>query len=145
ATNKFADVLTGISVTVSKLTTSPVSVNVTQDNDTISKAINYFATSYSASATLSSNDTKYDDATKTSGPLQADATALSIMNQFRSVIGSSTGASSVFSNSSSIGVEIQRGGTSTVNSSKLTNASGNSAEVKKMFANADLATGKNDG
>lgn len=145
ATNKFADVLTGISVTVSKLTTSPVSVNVTQDNDTISKAINDFATSYSALATLLSNDTKYDDATKTAGPLQADATALSIMNQFRSVIGSSTGASSVFSNLSSIGVEIQRGGTLTVNSSKLTNALGNLAEVKKMFANADLATGKNDG
>ena len=67
------------------------------------------------------------------------------MNQFRSLIGSSTPASSMFSTLSSIGVEIQTGGTLTVNATKLTNALGKLSEVKKLFANADLSNSANDG
>ncbi|MGC4059449.1 MAG: flagellar filament capping protein FliD [Aquabacterium sp.] len=157
STNKFSNVLTGISFTVGKLTTtsskdvppvvtdSPVNVQVSQDNDTISKAINDFATSYSALATLLQNDTKYDDSTKTAGPLQADSTAVSIMNQFRALIGSSTPASSKYGTLSSIGVTIQTGGTLSVDSTKLTNALGNLSDVKKLFSNADLGNSANDG
>jgi flagellar hook-associated protein 2 len=157
STNKFSDVLTGISFTVGKLTTttskdvppvvtdSPVNVQVSQDNDTISKAINDFATSYSALAKLLSDDTKYDDSTKTAGPLQADSTAVSIMNQFRALIGSSTPASSKYQTLSSIGLTIQTGGTLTVDSTKLTNALGNLSDVKKLFSNADLSNSANDG
>lgn len=149
-TNQFSNVLTGISFTVGKVTKTasgdtPINVTVKSDTDTITKAINDFATSYSALATLLSTDTKYDDATKTGGPLQADGTAVSVMNQFRSLIGSSTPASSMFSTLSSIGVEIQTGGTLTVNATKLTNALGKLSEVKKLFANADLSNSANDG
>ena len=146
STNKFSDVLTGITFTVGKETgTTTVNVAVTQDNDTISKAISDFATSYSALATLLKSNTKYDDATKTGGTLQGDGTALALVNQFRSTVGGSTGASSVFSTLSSVGVEIQTGGTLTVNSTKLTNALGKLSEVKKLFANADSSNSGNDG
>ncbi|TAK95025.1 MAG: flagellar hook protein, partial [Aquabacterium sp.] len=65
STNNFSDVLTGISFTVGKVTTNgttdtPAIVTVKQDNDTISKAINDFATSYSSLITLLRNNTKYD-------------------------------------------------------------------------------------
>lgn len=151
STNKFSDVLTGISFTVGKVTTTQadptlgVNVSVTQDNDTISKAINDFATTYSSLATLLQNDTKYDSATNTAGPLQGDGTALSLLNQFRALIGSSSNASTAFKTLSSVGVEIQSGGTLTVNSTKLTNALGNLSEVKKLFSNADLTNDANDG
>jgi len=150
SSNKFSNVLTGISFTVGKVTKNgtvdtPVNVTVTQDNDTITKAINDFATSYSALATLLQNDTKYDSDTQTAGPLQGDSTAVSLLNQFRTAIGSSTPASSVFSTLSSIGVEIQTGGALSVNSTKLSNALGNLSEVKKLFSNADLSNGQNDG
>jgi flagellar hook-associated protein 2 len=145
STNKFADVLTGISFTVGKVTSGAVDVSVTQDNATISKAVSDFASSYSTLATLLKSNTKYDEATKTAGTLQGDGTAVGMMNQFRSALSASTGASSVFSTLSSVGVTAQSDGTLAVDSTKLTNALGNLAEVKKMFANADTTGTANDG
>lgn len=158
STNKFDDVLTGISFTVGKLTTTttgtppattttdaPITVTVAQDNATISKAINDFASSYSSLISLLRTNTKYDDATKTAGTLQGDGTAVSILNQFRSLIGSNSGTSSVFANLSSIGVSIQSGGTLTVDSTKLTNALGKLSDVKNLFANANLTDSSKDG
>ncbi|MFT3858031.1 MAG: flagellar filament capping protein FliD [Aquabacterium sp.] len=143
-TNTFSDVLPGISFTVLKEGASS-NVSVAQDNDTISKAITDFATSFSSLITMLRSNTKYDDATKTAGTLQGDGTAVSILNQFRSIIGSSSGASSVFATLSSIGVEMQSGGTLTVNSTKLTNALGKLSEVKKLFSNVDNLNSANDG
>lgn len=149
ATNQFSDVLTGISFTVGKVTTNgtvdtPASVVVKQDNDAISKAITDFATSYSSLVTMLRTNTKYDESTKTAGTLQGDGTAVGILNQLRATTGSTSGNSTVFNTLSSIGVEVQAGGTLTVNSTKLTNALGKLSEVKKLFANAST-TSSQDG
>lgn len=143
--NTFSNVLTGISISVNKVTTAPVSVSVAQDNTTITKAITDFASAYSALDSLLKSNTKYDDGTKTAGTLQGDSTAISLMAQFRSTLGASTTASSVFSTLSSIGLETQSGGALTVNTTKLTNALSNLSEVKKLFSAADLTGGGADG
>jgi flagellar hook-associated protein 2 len=145
SSNKFSDVLTGISFTVGKVTSSPVDVSVAQDNATISKAVTDFATSYSALSTLLKTNTKYDDATKSAGTLQGDGTAVGMINQFRSALSAPTGASSVFTTLSSVGVAIQSDGTLAVDSTKLTNALGKLSEVKKMFSFADTTGAGNDG
>ena len=142
-TNTFTDVLPGITFTVSKEASTTVSV--AQDNETISKAISDFATSFSSMINLLRTNTKYDDATKTAGTLQGDATAVGILNQFRAIVGAGSGASSVFGTLSSIGVEMQTGGTLTVNQTKLTNALGKLSEVKKLFSNVDGANSANEG
>lgn len=140
-TNTFTDVLAGISFKVGKTTTSDADVTVAQDNEAIKKAVNDFATAYSAMSTLLRTNTKYDDATKTAGTLQGDSTAVSTLNQFRAIIGSNSSASSVFGTLSSIGVEIQTDGTVKVNNTKLTNAMGKLSEVKKLFADASNGIG----
>lgn len=145
SSNTFANVLSGISVTVGRVTSSPVNVTVAQDNTTITKAITDFATAYSTMATYLKANTKYDDATKTAGTLQGDSLAVSTMNQFRSVLGAGTAASSVFNTLSSIGLEIQTDTTLKVNTTKLTNALGNLSEVKKLFSNADTTGAGADG
>lgn len=143
-TNTFTDVLPGISFTVGKASTT-ANVTVAQDNETITKAITDFATSFSSLITQLRTNTRYDDATQTAGTLQGDGTAVSILNQFRAMIGASSNASSTFATLSSIGVEMQAGGTLTVNSTKLSNALGNLAEVKKLFSNVDNLNSANDG
>ncbi len=157
STNQFSDVLTGISFTVGKLTTTssndvppvvtdnPATVTVKQDNDTISKAINDFAGAYSSLVTLLRTNTKYDDSTKTAGTLQGDSTAVGILNQLRATIGSTSGNSSVFNTLSSVGVTVQSDGTLAVDSTKLTNSLGKLGEVKKLFANANLTDSSQDG
>lgn len=143
--NTFSNVLTGISMTVSKQTTSPVTVSVAQDNATITKAITDFASAYSAVDALLKNDTKYDDSTKTAAVLQGDSTATGLQYQLRNILGSSSTASSVFSTLSSVGLETQSGGALTVNTTKLTAALSNLTEVKNMFSATDLTGGGADG
>lgn len=147
ATNKFSDVLTGISFTVGKLTTAGSSVNVTvsQDNDTIKKAITTFATAYSDLAALLKDDTKYDADTQTAGVLQGDGTALSVLNQFRSALTSQVAGAGIYATLSSIGLSVQTGGTLSVDDTKLTSALANLGDVKKLFAYADLSNDANDG
>lgn len=157
STNQFSDVLSGISFTVGKVTVTssndvppvvtdnPATVTVKQDNDTISKAISDFAGAYSSLVTLLRTNTKYDDSTKTAGTLQGDGTAVSILNQLRATIGSTSGNSSVFTTLSSVGVTVQGDGTLAVNSAKLTNSLGKLGEVKKLFANANLTDSSADG
>lgn len=144
-TNTFSEVLTGISITVNKVTSSPVNVTVAQDNEAITKAITDFASAYSSlDSTLKSN-TKYDESTKTSAILQGDSTALSLIYQFRGLLGSASGASSVFSTLSSVGLETKSGGALVVNTTKLNNALGNLSELKKLFAATDLTGAGADG
>ncbi len=144
-TNTFSNVLTGITVTVNKITAAPVGVTVAQDNDTITKAITDFANAYSSLDSVLKNNTKYDESTKKGAILQGDGTALNLINQFRSMLASNTSASSVFASLSSAGLETQSGGALTVNSTKLKSALGNLAELKKLFSATDLSGGGADG
>lgn len=142
-TNSFATALTNISFTVGKLTVkdSPVNVTVSQDKDTIAKAITEFATAYTSLSDLLHADTKYDDTSKSAGVLQGDATAVSILNQFRTALGSGSTASSVFGTLSAVGLSIGSTGGLTVDSTKLNSALGNLAEVKKLFTAAGTGNG----
>lgn len=152
ATNTLSEVISGLTITLSKVTsnpptvtTGPINITVSQDTASITKAITDFATAYSSMASLVKSNTKYDDATKTAGTLQGDSGALSVQNQFRAILGSSSDASGTFKTLSSVGLEIQTDGTVKVNSTKLTSALGNMAEVKKMFMNSDSVDSTKDG
>jgi len=143
--NTYSDVMSGITMNVSKVTSAPVNVSVDQDNDTITKAVSDFATSYSTLATFLATNTKYEEGSKTPAPLQGDSLAISTINQFRALLGTSTTASAKFPNLSAVGLEMQRGGTLTVNSTKLNSALGDVTEVKKFFANVGTAEAGNQG
>lgn len=143
--NTFSNVLTGITFSVNKVTTAPVAVTVSQDNTTITKAITDFAAAYSSLDSMLKSNTKYDSSTKVAAALQGDSTALSLISQMRTLLGSSTTASSVFSTLSSVGLETQSGGALTVNTTKLNSALGNLAELKKLFSAADITGGGADG
>jgi flagellar hook-associated protein 2 len=142
ATNTFSTALSNITFTVGKETSgTPATVTVAQDTVAITKAINDFATTYTALSDLLHADTKYDDSTKASGPLQGDATAVSVLNQFRTTLGSGSTASGVFGTLSAIGLSISTTGGITVDSTKLTSAMANPAEVKKLFTAAGSGNG----
>jgi flagellar hook-associated protein 2 len=142
ATNTFSTALSAISFTVGKVTGStPANVTVAADKDAIAKGITDFATAYTALSDLLHADTKYDDSSKSSGPLQGDSTAVSILNQFRTALGSGSTASSVFGTLSAVGLSVSSTGGLTVDSTKLTAALGKLAEVKKLFTAAGTGNG----
>lgn len=134
ASNTLTNVIDGLSLKLGKVTTSPVDVNVDRDNTSIRTGIDNFVKAYNDLVGLIRVQTLYDEASKTAGPLQGDSAANGLMRQLRSLAVSSTTGSSVFDRLSSVGLEMNKDGTFTTNSTKLTSAMGNLTELKKLFA-----------
>ncbi|MEP7100174.1 MAG: flagellar filament capping protein FliD [Burkholderiales bacterium] len=145
ATNTLTNVLDGLSLTLAKVTTSPVQIAVAQDTTAVKKSVQAFVDSYNALSTLLSTDLKYDSGTQTAGPLQADSAAASLQRQLRTMIGGPSTSSTAFTTLSQAGVEIQKDGTLKVNDSKLSTALTNTPELKKFFTNVDTANTANNG
>ena len=143
--NTLANLVDGITLTLGQVTTAPVELAVTQDNDALKKAVQTFADAYNALATLIAGQVKYDAGSKTAGPLQGDSSAVGIQRQLRAMMGASSGASSVFGRLSDIGLEMQANGSVKVNAGKLDAALANLPEMKKFFANSDIAVPGNNG
>lgn len=135
--NTLTNVVDGVTLTLGKLTMTPVSIEVTQDNAALKKAVQAFADAYNALGTLLAGQVKYDVASKTAGPLQGDSTAVGIQRQLRALTGTSSTASSVFSRLSDVGLEMQKDGTLKVSDTKLDAALTQLPEMKKLFATSD--------
>jgi flagellar hook-associated protein 2 len=145
ASNEISGVVEGLTLSVRGLSATPVNVDVSNDRDSISKAVTAFATAYSNLAKNIADQTKYDPTAKVGGPLQGDSAVGGVLSRLRGIINGSSGASSTFSRLSDIGLEMQRDGTLTVNSTKLGKALDNLGEMKKAFANSDASVPGNDG
>jgi flagellar hook-associated protein 2 len=145
ATNTLSNVLNGLTLTLNKVTTSPVQATVAQDTTGITKSVQTFVDSYNALSSLLSTDLAYNSSTRVAGPLQADSSAVSLQRQLSNIIGSPSGASSVFTTLSQVGLQVQNDGTLKLDSNALTSAMGNMTELKKMFTNVDFTTPSNNG
>lgn len=145
ASNTMSDVVDGLTLQLGKVSATPTNIEVNRDTDAIRKGIDTFVSAYNNVVSTIRVQTKYDEASKTSGPLQGDSTARGLLSQIRNLIGSNSGASSVFGRLSDIGMDINVDGTLAVKSSKMSEAMGNLGELKKFFANSDTANVSNDG
>lgn len=145
ASNTLADIVDGVTLTLSKVTDAPVDVSVVQDTEGMKKSVQAFADAYNALATLIAGEVKYDASSKTAGLLQGDSAAVGIQRQMRALVGTASGASTVFTRLSDIGLEMQQDGTLSVNATKLDAAFAKLPELQKFFANSDTLVPANDG
>lgn len=145
ASNSLKEALDGISLTLLQVTTAAVTVTVGQDRDSINKAITDFTTAYNAVNALLRSQTKYDQATKTAGPLQGDSTAVALLNQLRSIVGGATSLAGKISRLSDLGIQPGTDGNLTVNSSKLNSALGDPSSVQKLLSGVDATNSSNSG
>ncbi|MEO8312446.1 MAG: flagellar filament capping protein FliD [Caldimonas sp.] len=143
--NTLSNIVDGLTLNLSTLTTAPVTVNVVTDTDSLKKTIGDFAAAYSALVKLIATDTKYDAAAKKGALLQGDSAAIGLQRQMRTLAGGASSASAMFGHLSDVGLQLQGDGSMTVNDSKLANALGNVAELKKMFSNSNLLDPSQDG
>lgn len=144
-TNTLSNLVDGLNITLNKVTSAPVQLTATQDNDSLKKAVNTFVTAYNDLNKLIAAQTKYDPANKKADNLQGDSAAISMRSQMRSVLGATSGASTVFTRLSQVGFDVQTDGSIKLDEAKLTQGLGNVAEIKKLFATSDLITPDNDG
>jgi flagellar hook-associated protein 2 len=144
ASNELGSVIEGLTFRLRKEGAS-ADIAVSSDRTAVKTAIQGFADAYNALSKAIAEQTKYDPASKTGGPLQGDSSATGLLRQLRNLVNAGSGASGTFPRLSDIGLELQRDGTLSVNATKLDRATANLAELKKAFANVDTANPGNDG
>lgn len=141
ASRQLTDVLPGVTLTVSQVTTEPVEVTVSRDQDGIKANIQAFVDAYNTlNATLSSM-TKYDSSTQTAAVLQGDSSIVALQRNLRQAM---TGAVSGLSYSrlSDVGLEVQANGSLSIDSAKLDSGFTNFDNLKGLFSINDSVTGQ---
>lgn len=144
-TNTLTDVIDGLTLKLSQVTTEPVEVSVEVDNEAIKKSVTAFAEAYNALNSLLVSQTKYNGDSASAGPLQGDSTAVGLQRQLRQLIGGTSGASALYQRMADIGLDPQADGSLKVNSTKLDTAVAHLGELEKMFANSDADVPANNG
>lgn len=132
--NLLDDSLPGLALTLNQVTTAPVEINVTPDQEAIKKNIQGFIDAYNAISSTLSSSTRFDEASKTAGPLQGDSTATGLQNALRGMMRSVTN-STPFSRLTDIGLSMQTNGALSVDNTKLNAALSDRAGIKALFTN----------
>ena len=142
ATNKMENAVTGVTLQLSQVTTTPVEIKVEKDVDSIQKNIQGFVDAYNALNQTLADATKYTAGTKTAAPLQGDATTIGLQNTLRAILGSSS-TGSTFGRLSEVGIERQTDGSLKINATKLASAQQDLPNLKNLFAADNSSTTTN--
>lgn len=133
ASNTLAQAVSGLSIQLTQTTTAPVSINVSADTSAMTATLQKFVSAYNNLNSVLGTDLKYDVTSKTGGPLQGDRTAVGLQSAVRSLLGSTSTASSAFSRLSDLGLQFQSDGSLKLNSTTLSAALNNLPEISKFF------------
>lgn len=145
SSNLLDQAIQGVSLTLSKPTSSPVTIAVGADTAALKKGVEAFVGAYNELSRFLSTQTRYDASTKLAGALQGDATALNLQGRLRSLVQQNSSASASFSTLSAIGLEAQRDGTLKINETKLAAALAAPQELAKAFSQVDAGNPANQG
>ncbi len=138
-------VIDGLTLNLGRVTTQPVTINVTRNTDAIKAYVTSFVTAYNALNGTLAAATKYDPTTKSAALLQGDGTTTGIVNQLHTLVGARSGASSAFATLSAIGVQVQKDGTLKLDDASFASAVARLPELTKALANVDDAVSSNNG
>jgi flagellar hook-associated protein 2 len=140
ASNTLTDTVPGLTMTLSRLTTAPVNLEVSADTEAVKANVQAFVDAYNTLNSNLANVTRYDAGTKVAGPLQGDSSATGLQNALRGMMRSITG-STPFTRLADVGIELQTGGTLSIDSEKMDAALSNLRGLRELFSiNTGVAT-----
>jgi len=132
STNKFENVVSGVTLTAKAVSPDAAEVTVTKDVSVLKQAVNDFVAAYNAVNQAINEQTKYDPSSKQAGLLQGDSTAIGLQNALRGILQSST-SGSAYQRLADVGITQQLGGDLSVDSAKLDAAINNGDEFKNLL------------
>ena len=138
-------VIEGLSLTLNKVSPDAATVTVGQDKAAIKKNITDFVTAYNGAMSLLREQSKYDAASKTGGPLQGDSAVVSMQNQLRSLMSSSTSLGGSLTRLAQIGLDPATDGQLKIDSTKLDAALDKPTELKSLLSGLDSGNPTNNG
>lgn len=145
SSNTLTNIVDGMTLTLGRVTGAPVQITTAEDKESIRKKIEAFVAAYNDLNKELAEQTKYDPNSKTAGSLQGDSAAIGLRAALRNTLGATSPASAVFTRLADVGFDLQRDGSIKLDTNKLDNGLANLAELKKLFANADIAMPANNG
>jgi len=150
ATNQFAGVIEGVTITAVKGATDPLTppsaaLTVSADKATAQTAIQAFVTAYNDLAKTFSALTTYN-ADTSSGGLSGDSSLLTVRSKLKQIIADPvSGAPADLKSLAFLGIGTNKDGTLTVDNTKLSNALTNRLDdVAKLFSGSNGVSGKLD-
>lgn len=133
ATNTVVDAVPGITLNLLATTSTPVQVTVGADTATTKNKLEAFQKAYNTLNTTLADMTRYNAASKSAGALQGDSTAVGLQSVLRSMLGANGPTGNSFGRLSDVGLELQRDGSLSLNSSKLTSSLDNISSLQSFF------------
>lgn len=139
--NTISDVIPGVTLNLTKITTAPVTLSVAQDSAAAGKAVNSFVTAYNSLSKTLADLSSYNAATKKGAALQGDATVRNLQGKLRGILNTSIAGSGSLTSLSQIGVTFQKDGTLSVDNARLNSVmQSNFADVAGLFASTGRAS-----
>lgn len=140
ASNTPTDVLEGVSLSLKKVTSSPVSLVLTTDAVAVRKNLNDFVKAYNDLNKLARSQTQSDPSGKNRGPLQADSTAVGVANAMRELLRGSVSGLTGVASLSAAGLEVQRDGNLQIKEDKFAALLERPEQLAALFAQPKSAT-----
>lgn len=131
ASNTVTGAIEGVTLQLRQVTTEPVSVSIANDTAALRKNIDSFVGAYNALNKLLQSQTQAD--TNNRGPLQADSTAVSLLNNLRTMLRGSVSGLGVPDSLAAAGIELQRDGSLLVSDKKLAPLLDQPAQLAALF------------
>lgn len=141
--NRIAGAMDGADIVLKKVTTAPVQVDVSVDTEALRTATQKFVDAYNGLNKLLSDQTKYDEATKTGGPLQGDRTAVGMLGQIRSIVRETVTGGSL-TRLGDAGITLQRDGSLALSATTFASAATDPRRLEALFSAAGTSTTSTD-
>lgn len=145
SSNTLDNVIDGITFTLGKVTTQPVTVNISRNTDAIKAKVAAFVAAYNSLNSFLGSATKYDATSKQGALLQGDGTTTGIQNQLHALVSQASSASSAFKTMSAIGVQVQKDGSLKLDDVAFAAAIANLPELTKALSSVDATNANNSG
>ncbi len=135
AGNRLEGVIENVTIELKRQTTAPIDIGVSSDSKSLRASLDAFVKAYNDLNKLIADQTRYDAATKTAGPLQGNQIAVRVQQQMRDILRTTIGDGTPNS-LNSMGIELQRDGSLAINESKITAALASPDKLQSFFATA---------
>jgi flagellar hook-associated protein 2 len=133
--NSFINIVTGLSINVTATSTSPVTVSVADNGDSLMTAIDSFVAGYNSLSTTLGKQTAFDSTTTAKGTLQGDRVAGQLQEALGGMVGRVYGPSdNAVRNFAQLGVTI-KGGQLSFDESVFQKALSENADAVRKFFN----------
>lgn len=141
--NTITDVIEGVSFTLSKVTTEPVTIGVERDDEALTENVRAFVDAYNAISKSLDSEFSYTGAAKLGNTLAGDSTLRGLQSRLRAAVGHVfSGAPTAYNRFSALGISTKQDGTLELDEDALSKAVDADPEaVASLLTGDESATG----